>query len=274
MDNKAPPVLKRTLETERMEEINKTLLQMLLQNCSTNGQKLSDILKITPEGNGIPQPPVQLEPDTTKPIISLPNPQDIKVNQTDLRYAIENRRSIRSYSDEPLTLEELTWLLWTTQGVRDIKVTEKRTRVSRNVPSGGSLHPFETYLAVKKVEGLKPGLYRYLATSHELLELQESDNLHETLSEYCGSQPWIKNAAVTFLWSFVPYRSVWRYSKGAYKLFMEAGHICQNLYLSAESVRCGVCAIGAFDFDRTHELLGIDGEDEIIVYIATVGKRK
>ena len=274
MGYESPPVLTRTLETERMEEINKILFQMLLKNCSTNGQQLSDILKITPEGNGIPQPPVQLEYDSTKPIISLPKPQDIKVNQIDLRHAIENRRSVRSYSDESLTLEELTWLLWATQGVRDIQVSEKRTRVLRNMPSGGSLHPFETYLVVKNVEGLKLGLYRYLAISHELLELRESDNLHETLSEYCGSQPWIKNAAVTFLWSFVPPRSVWRYSFGAYKLFMEAGHICQNLYLSAESVKCGVCAIGAFDLDRIHELLGIDDEDEILVYIATVGKRK
>jgi SagB-type dehydrogenase family enzyme len=67
---------------------------------------------------------------------------------------------------------------------------------------------------------------------------------------------------------------VWRYSWGAYKLFMEAGHICQNLYLAAEAVRCGVCAIGAFDLHRTHELLGIDDEDEILVYVASVGKRK
>lgn len=212
MDYKAPPALNRTLETERMEEINKKLLQIFLQNCSTNGQKLSDLLKKTPEGNGLPQPPVQLEYDETKPIISLPKPQDITVNKIDLRHAIENRRSIRSYSDEPLTLEELTWLLWATQGVRDLQVTEKRTRVLRNVPSGGSLHPFETYLIVNKVVGLKPGLYRYLAMSHELIELQESDTLQETVSEYCGSQLWIKNAAVTFLWSFVPHRSVWRYS--------------------------------------------------------------
>lgn len=274
MNDKVPPALNRTLDTERLEEINKNLLLMFLKNCSTNGQNLQDIHKLTPQGNGLPQPPVQLEYDTSKPIQFLPKPQEIKVNQVDLRYAIENRRSIRSYSDKPLTLEELAWLLWTTQGVRDIQVTEKRTRVLRNVPSGGSLHPFETYLLVNKVEGLKPGLYRYLAMSHELLELQEADNLLETISEYCGFQSWMKKSAVIFLWSFVPYRSVWRYTRGAYKLFMESGHICQNLYLAAEAVGCGVCAVGAFDYNRTHELLGIDGEDEILVYIATVGKRK
>lgn len=110
--------------------------------------------------------------------------------------------------------------------------------------------------------------------SHELLELKDADDLRETISEYCGFQPWIKNGAVIFLWSIVPYRSVWRYSRGAYKLIMEAGHICQNLYLAAEAVSCGVCAVGAFDLNRTHELLGIDGEDEILIYIAIVGKRK
>jgi SagB-type dehydrogenase family enzyme len=274
MNHKAPPTLERTMEIEKLEEINKNLLLMFLHNCSTNGQKLSDLLKVTPQGSGLLQPPIQLEYDTTKRVHVLPKPQDIEVNRVDLRFAIENRRSIRSYSEEPLTLEELAWLLWATQGVSDVQVTEKRTRVTRNVPSGGSLHPFETYLIVNKVEGLNPGLYRYLAISHELLVLQEADNLHETISDYCGFQPWIKNGAVIFLWSFVPYRSVWRYSRGAYKLFMEAGHICQNLYLAAEAVKCGVCAIGAFDLDRTHELLGIDDEDEIIVYIATVGKRK
>jgi len=274
MNSKTPPALKRTLDAERLEEINKNLLLMLLQNCSTDGQKLSDLLKTTPQGNGQPQPPVQLEHDATKPIHILPRPQNIKVNQVDLRYAIENRRSIRSYSDKPLRLEELAWLLWATQGVRDIQIAEKRTRVLRNVPSGGSLHPFETYLVVNKVEGLKPGLYRYLAMSHELLELKDADDLRETISEYCGFQPWIKNGAVIFLWSIVPYRSVWRYSRGAYKLIMEAGHICQNLYLAAEAVSCGVCAVGAFDLNRTHELLGIDGEDEILIYIAIVGKRK
>ena len=264
----------RTLDTERMEEINKELLLLLLQNGSTNGHKLSEILKITPEGNGFPQPPVQLEYDKTLPVHPLPKPQDIQVDNIDLRSAIENRRSIRSYSEEPLTIEDLAWLLWATQGVRDVHVTEKRTRVLKNVPSGGSLHPFETYLVIDKVAGLNPGMYRYLGLSHELLELRKEDDLHQIISDKCGFQPWVKGAAVTFLWSFVPYRSMWRYSRGACKLILETGHICQNLYLAAEAVKCGVCAIGAFDLDGTHKLLGIDGDEEILIYIATVGKKK
>jgi SagB-type dehydrogenase family enzyme len=273
MENKASRFV-RTVATERMEEMNKKLLVHLLQNSSTNGEKLSDILNLTPESNGIQQSPVQLEYDTRLPIYPLPKPQDIKVDKIDIRSAIENRRSIRSYSEDSLTLDELAWLLWATHGVRDVQVTVKRTRVLRNVPSGGSLHPFETYLIIDNVGGLKPGLYRYLGLSHELLQIREVDGMHEILSELCGYQPWIKKGAISFLWSFVPDRSIWRYSWGACKLFMEAGHICQNLYLAAEAVRCGVCAIGAFDLDEIHKLLGVDSNAEIIVYIATLGKRK
>ena len=273
MDSEFQPEYTRTHSTERMEELNQKLLQLFLQNCSTTGQKLSDILKITPQGNGIPQPPVQLEYDKSKPVITLPKPGDLKVKPTDLRYAIEERRSIRNYSERYLTMEELAWLLWATQGVRDINVSEKRTRVTKNVPSGGSLHPFETYLIIDKVEGLEPGLYRYLSMSHELVQLRKESNLQDGVSDFCGSQGWMKSSAVIFLWTFVPYRSIWRYSWAACKLFLEVGHICQNLYLSAEAVDCGVCAIGAFDLERLHDLLGIDGFDEILVYIATVGKR-
>lgn len=274
MKSKNSTRFERTIATERMEEVNKGILNILLQNCSTNGEKLSDILKITQEGAGIPQPPVQLEYDAKLPIHPLPRPQDIKIDGLDLRYAIENRRSIRNFSEQQLTIEELAWLLWATQGVRDIQITEKRTRVLKNVPSGGSLHPFETYLIIDKVVGLKPGLYRYLGLKHELLEIRKADDLNEVLSELCGHQPWIKRAAVTFLWSFIPDRSIWRYTWGACKLFMEVGHICQNLYLAAEATKCGVCAIGAFDFDGVNKLLGVEVEDEVVVYVATVGKRK
>lgn len=273
MDSEFRPEYKRTQSTEKMEEVNQKLMQLLLQNCSTDGQKLSDILKITPQGNGIPQPPVQLEYDKSKPVIVLPKPQDLKVKPTDLRYAIEKRRSIRNYSEKHLTTEELAWLLWATQGVQNIEVSEKRTRVTKNVPSGGSLHPFETYLVINKVEGIEPGLYRYLSISHELVQLRKESNLQEIVSEYCGSQSWMKNSALIFLWTFVPYRSIWRYSSGACKLFLEAGHICQNLYLSAEAVDCGVCAIGAFDLEKIHKVLEVDGFNEILVYIATVGKK-
>lgn len=271
---KAPRKHKRTFEKESQEGTNRKLLLTLLQNCSTKGKKLSELLKTTPESNGAPQPAVQLEYDKTKPVHFLPKPHDIKVNQIDLRYAIENRKSIRSFSDKLLRLDELTWLLWTTQGVRDIQIRENKTRILRNVPSAGSLHPFETYLIVNKVEGLKPGVYRYLAISHELLEVKKANNLQETITIHCGSQSWVNNSAVTFLWTFVPNRAIWRHNWDAHKLFMEAGHICQNLYLAAEAVMCGVCAICVFDLDRFHKLLDIDGIDEILVYIATVGKRK
>ena len=78
---------------------------------------------------------------------------------------------------------------------------------------------------------------------------------------------------VVFLWVAVPYRMTWRYSERGYReLHKDAGHVCQNLYLAAQAVGCGVCAIAAYDDDVMHDILGIDGVDQFLIYLATVGK--
>jgi SagB-type dehydrogenase family enzyme len=132
----------------------------------------------------------------------------------------------------------------------------------------------ETYLLINNVEGLEPGLYRFLAIGHKLLELDIETDLAKPITEACLGQDFVKKSAVTFIWVAVAYRMKWRYGERGYRyLHLDAGHVCQNLYLSAEAIDCGVCAIGAFLDDNMNELLNIDGEEEFVIYIATLGKK-
>jgi SagB-type dehydrogenase family enzyme len=221
---------------------------------------------------GLPQPPLELPPDKNGLIIDLPRPERIDVPPVDLRTAIENRRSIRSYAKEPLTLADLAFLLWCTQGVRHMSGSYA---TFRTVPSAGARHAFETYLLANDVEEIEPGLYRYLALSHRLQRITIDPALHIRIAEACLGQQFIMRCGVVFLWVAVPYRMTWRYGERGYReLHKDAGHVCQNLYLAAEAVGCGVCAVAAFDDDAIDSLLGLDGVEQFLIYLATVGKRK
>jgi SagB-type dehydrogenase family enzyme len=221
---------------------------------------------------GESQPPYEIALEKDKPLIDLPDPASIDLGGYDLRQAIEERRSLRRYKEDSLSLEELSYLLWLTQGVK--KVDEKRHVVWRTVPSAGCRHPFETYLSINRVEGLEPGLYRYVATQHQLVVLDISDTFNDQLTEACMGQRQVATSAVTFIWAAVPYRTVWRYSERSYRyLYLDAGHVCQNLHLAAESINCGICAIGAYDDDAADQLLGFDPPDMFVIYMATLGRK-
>jgi SagB-type dehydrogenase family enzyme len=220
---------------------------------------------------GLPAPSLEKPIPKDGKLFSLPQPVEISVPPIELRSAIESRRSIRQYARDPLTLEELAYLLWCTQGIVQ---RHEPYATFRNVPSAGGRHAFETYLLVNRVNGLEPGLYRYLAFSHSLMTVEINHNMADRLMEACLRQDLVRESAVTFIWSCVIYRMAWRYSERAYRLVhLDAGHVCQNLYLAAEQLNCGACAIGAFDDELMAGLLGIDGLEEFIIYCATVGKK-
>jgi len=186
---------------------------------------------------------------------------------------IDKRRSRRAYTSESLTLEELSFLLWTTQGVREI--ARGGVAAMRTVPSGGARHPFETYLAVERVEGLAPGLYRYQPLDHQLVKLSEEAELGRQVARGCNYQAFVGRAAVTFIWTVIPYRSEWRYSFISHKVIaIDAGHLCQNLYLASEAIGAGTCAIAAYEQGTMDEILGVDGKEEFTIYVAPVGKIK
>ncbi len=223
----------------------------------------------------LPPPPIQKEYPEGAELIDLVPADEITVGDASLRKMIGQRRSRRKYTDEYLTNEELSFLLWSTQGIQKIVMRDDgRVRYHlRTVPSGGARHPFETYLLINKVEGIKPGIYRYIPVKHKLLFLRTGEGLVDEMNEICYNQKFVGNSAVVFIWATIPYRTEWRYSKVAHKdIAMEAGHICQNLYLAAESIGGGACAILGYDQASIDEFIGVDGKEEFVIYLSPAGK--
>lgn len=210
-------------------------------------------------------------PDGAKRIDLVPADQT-GVDAPSLTRAISERRSRRKFTEEELSLEDLSYLLWATQGIREIH--PKRVHAFRTVPSGGCRHPFETYLFIHRVEGVPVGLWRYSALEHALISIWDQWPIDApSLTEACNGQSWIDSAAVTFVWAVIPYRTEWRYGPDSLKdILLSCGHVCQNLYLACESIGAGTCAVVAYDQEKMDALLGIDGFDELALYVAPVGK--
>jgi SagB-type dehydrogenase family enzyme len=227
---------------------------------------LSDQMK------GMKFPSIQKDYPKDADLIDLVPPEDFTVGKAPLLDVINKRRSRRKFSAEAFSLEELSYLLWTTQGVK--QVLQGGYASLRTVPSAGARHAFETYIVVKNVQGLKPGLYRYLGVEHKLLPMELNDpGLFNKTAAACCDQPFVADAAVTFIWTVIPYRCEWRYRDLSHKVIaIDVGHVCQNLYLAAEAIGAGVCAVAAYFQDETDELIGVNGDDEFVVYVAPAGK--
>lgn len=225
----------------------------------------------TDQQQGVEHPPTQKPYPKGAMLIDLVSPDDFTVGGMSLLDVINKRKSHRRFVDLPLSLEELSFLLWTTQGIK--RTTPNGVTTFRTVPSAGSRHAFETYLLIKNVTSLSPGLYRYLPAEHKLLPIKSEPYLPTKLADACCGQTFIASAAVTFIWTAIPYRMEWRYSVLAHKVIaIDVGHVCQNLYLAAESIHAGTCAIGAYFQDRVDKLIGVDGKEEFAIYLSPVGK--
>jgi SagB-type dehydrogenase family enzyme len=225
----------------------------------------------TDQSRGAAPPPLEKPvPAGSKRIELVPPAQWEQIPAIDLLSAIKNRKSHRQYSPESVTLEELSFLLWVTQGIRE-KVGE--ATAFRTVPSAGCRHALETYLCVLNIAGLEQGIYRYLPVEHQLVLVSQPKSLTAELTTAALNQAFVGKAAVTFLWTTIPYRMEWRYGLAAHKVIaIDAGHVCQNLYLACAAINAGTCAIGAYHQERMDALLGVDGEDEFVIYLAPVGK--
>lgn len=222
---------------------------------------------------GIPQPPLEKPVEVGQPVTSLPDPAGITVSHQDLSRLIQARRSVRQYSDGQVSLEELSYMLWASQGVHSILGDNYATL--RSVPSAGARHPYETYLNISRVEGMEPGLYRFLPISHSLAKIKDNGDLARRFRQACLSQEMVETCAVLFIWTCIPYRTEWRYGQKAHKvLLIDAGHICGNLYLAAGATGCGACAVAAYTQEDIDRVLEVDGSDEFTVYLCTVGKLK
>ncbi|HOD82661.1 MAG: Nitroreductase family protein [Planctomycetes bacterium ADurb.Bin126] len=226
------------------------------------------------EALGKPQPPLETAPAAGATIIKLTPPTALGIPPVELRDAIEQRRSLRDFRDQPLEEVELSWLLWACQGVRMVS----SLATFRNVPSAGARHALDTYLLVNRVEGVTAGLYRFIAARHELELIRPDEggahSLKARFAHACLGQHFIASAGVVLIWAADVYRMAWRYGQRGYRyLHLDAGHICQNAALAAEAIGCGLCPVAAFDDDLLNAALGLDGCDHLALYLAAVGKR-
>ena len=204
----------------------------------------------------MPTPPQQAK------VINLPEPRydsDVSIEQSLL-----NRRSIRSYTGEPLTLQEVSQLLWAAQGITD-------PRGFRTAPSAGALYPLELYLVVGDVDDLTSGVYRYEPDGHQLARIIDGDKRAE-LADAALAQPWVKEGAISIVFTAVYERTTIKYGeRGIRYVQMEAGHAAQNLCLQATAMGLGVVTVGAFNDEEVTKLLNLP-EDEQPLYIIPVGR--
>jgi len=179
------------------------------------------------------------------------------------------RHSVRQFSSQPLLLTELSLLLFGMEGL---------TRVSsqfayRITPSAGGLYPIEIYPVLNNVEDLQNGLYHYNIPEHSLEFLKEGD-LRKEVAEGCLGQNMAYKSAVNFIWTAMIERSKWKYLQRCYRyIYLDCGHIGQNLYLVAEALGLGACTIGAIFDDELNEILDINGINETAIYVGVVGKK-
>ncbi len=242
------------------------------ENAKTHFNELENV--VTDQMKGLPCPPLQKPPAEGSKIIELPKVNNIFLKNPHVYDCLENRRSRRKYSEKLLSQDELSLLLWFTQGVQRVfKRSEEFLVALRTVPSAGARHPFETYLVINRVEGIEPGVYRYLGVDHQLVKEEHIHCNEKMIEEATMGQTFVARAPVVFLWVALPYRTEWRYNGEAAKLILlDAGHVCQNLYLVAEALGLGTCGIAAYDQDKIDKALYLDGDNEFVVYLAPVGK--
>ncbi len=266
----------RTPEPAATDDV-RTLDQLSFEQLRVflKGHTATDWRDDTDMKRGETPPPLQKPYPGGVDLVDLVDPDDIECGNVPVRKAIDGRRSRREYTDGAFTNEELSHLLWCTQGISAYAKHDDGEIAYhlRTVPSGGARHPFETYLVINRVEGIKPGLYRFLAVEHKLLPLREGDGFAAAMHAACYGQKQIGEAAVVFIWAAIPYRTEWKYSIISHKMIaIEAGHICQNLYLAVESIGAGACANLGYHQARVDRLIGVDGKDEFAVYVASAGK--
>jgi SagB-type dehydrogenase family enzyme len=194
--------------------------------------------------------------------IKLPEPR--YDSSTSIEKALLERRSVRDYKNEPLTISEISQLLWAAQGITD------RGRL-RTAPSAGALYPLELYVVVGNVINLKSGIYKYKPHGHELVRVAEGDKRKELCKSAFG-QSAIQDAHVVIVFSAVYERTTGKYGeRGVRYVHIEVGHAAQNVFLQAVSLNLGAVVIGAFDDDKVKKVMNMENKEQPL-YIMPVGK--
>lgn len=199
------------------------------------------------------------------PLIPLPPPESGR--EMPLREALARRRSRRRFRQKTLSPEHLSQLLWAAQGV-----TGQTGEYSfRSAPSAGALYPVETYIVIHDVGSIDPGVYHYAVQTHSLEQIKTGD-CREAAARAALDQSMAAACNAVFIWTAVFERAKWKYRQRAYRyIYLDAGHIAENLALAAVSLDLGSCQIAALYDEEANALLGIDGENESTIYMSVVG---
>ena len=204
----------------------------------------------------------------TNKTIQLPNPLQ-KATPT-FSEALQKRKSTRSFSTQPLSKVDLAFLIWAATGIQ----RAEHGYEFRTAPSAGALYPIETYIATNNIQEIEKGIYHYNIKNH-LLEEITLGNFGEKIAHAALDQEMCADAAVVFIWTSIFRRSKWKYQQRAYRyIYLDAGHIAQNLALASASITCGSCQVGAFFDDEVNSILGIDGVEESTICLSAVGYPK
>jgi len=199
----------------------------------------------------------------------IPLPTNWDTAAKGLWQALQERRSRRNFGPTGLDLDTIARLLWASQGITG----QAGRYLFRTAPSGGALYPIESYLAVNRSSEIPPGLYHFNVRDFAL-ELLRSGDPGPALAMAAVNQQMLARAAAVFIWTAVPRRSMSKYGeRGLRYLLLDAGHICQNLLLGAESLNLAACPVAAFFDEELNALLGLDGTEESVLYLAAVGEK-
>ncbi|MEM3341328.1 MAG: SagB/ThcOx family dehydrogenase [Thermoplasmata archaeon] len=207
--------------------------------------------------------------------IRLPDFRTIGEMKVSLKDLFLKRRSVRDYANNPLTLEELSFLLWASTGIS----LKKTGYAFRTAPSAGALYPIETYLCIKNIRNTsasamapEKGIYHYNIEKHGL-ELLKKGDFAEKLACACLGQDMFLMSAVDFIWTGIFARTVARYGQRGFRyVYLDAAHIAANLSLACTALGIGTCQIGAFIDDEVNNIIDVDGSKESVIYMSTVGR--
>jgi len=244
-----------------MDNLKKSLGYQYLQETKFDEQALWR----TPRLDIAPAKPFKQYPDAEK--VKLPT--DWGMDES-LMQTLLYRRSRRRYTDRALSMQDLAMLLWASQGISG----RAGNFFFRTAPSAGALYPVETYISIQNVESLSPGLYHFHPADF-CLEKMKDGSQGSNVAKGALGQNFMAKAGAVFIWSAILRRNFSKYGhRGLRYVMMDAGHICQNLLLAAEGLKLGACPVAAFYDDELNDLLGLDGEEESVIYLAAVGARE
>jgi SagB-type dehydrogenase family enzyme len=208
--------------------------------------------------------PYKKYPDAVR--VKLPEPE---TGGGPLWEALRKRRSERSYGKKAVTEKQLSQLLWASQGL----TAKQGGYLFRTAPSAGALYPIETYVGIRDVGDIAPGIYHYDVMEWDLAEVKGGD-FSGALAKGALGQKMVRSAPVVFLWTAVFARSAAKYKDRGYRyVYLDCGHIAQNLLLAVTALGLSACPIAALFDDEINEILGVDGEEESILYMVSVGTK-